>query len=191
MRTSFPLRLILGLTAACEVGDAGPGPSGGTADASPGGADGGADAAPGATGLTITVTTSANGGNYAPKNIVAVWIERQGTFIKTIDRWAATRKQHLVAWTAAAGAADADAVSGATRANHTTPLSITWDLTDRAGAVVPDGTYTIRMESADANSAQATQNHQGTFTFVKGPQPQAQIGLTSNGFTNTSITFTP
>lgn len=182
--------VLLGLVAACEVGVAGPGPGGGP-DAPAGGSGTGTDAAAGAAGLAITVTTSPSGGNYAPRNIVAVWVEQGGTFVKTIDRRAATRKQHLIAWNAAAGTTDVDAVSGATRANHTAPLSISWDLTDRAGAVVPDGTYTIRMESADANSSQATQNNQGTFTFVKGPQPQAQTGLTSDGFTNTSITFTP
>ena len=179
---------------ACTVGEAGPGPGGGgggaldaaAIDTPPGDGAGG-----GGGSLAITVTTSPSGGPYAPRNIVAVWIERQGTFVKTIDRWANQRKQHLVAWNAAAGTADADAVSGATRTTHATPLSISWDLRDRAGAVVPDETYTIRMESADANSAQAAQNNQGTFTFVKGPAPQMQTGLVSDGFSNVTITFTP
>lgn len=143
--------------------------------------------------LQITVTTSPTpGADYAPNNVVAVWIEDQaGTFVKTIDRWASARKQHLVAWTLKAGLADADAVSGATRASHATPLTITWDLKDRQNAVVADGTYTIRMEVADQNSVAPDQNNQGTFTFVKSADPQSQTGLSNGGFTNVSIDFTP
>lgn len=140
--------------------------------------------------LTATFTTTPSGGNYAPKNVVAVWVEGPGgTFVKTIGRWAGTRREHLVAWTAAAGAADVDAVSGATRASHTAPLTVTWDLLDRTNVPVPDGTYTLRMELADENATQAAQNNQGTFTFVKGPQPSTQTALSSGGFINVSVTF--
>ena len=142
--------------------------------------------------VTITFTTTPVGGQYAPRNVVAVWIQSPGgTFVKTIGRWANVRKQHLVAWTTAAGPNDADAVSGATRLNHTTPLTVTWNLLDKAAATVPDGTYTIRMELTDLNANTAAQNNQGTFTFVKGPQAQVQTGLTNGGFTNVSINFDP
>ena len=142
--------------------------------------------------LQLAVTTTPGTGNYAPRNVVAVWVEDSGgTFVKTIGRWANTRRQHLVAWQAKAGAGDADAVSGATRQNHATPLTITWDLKNKANAIVPDGTYTIRMESTDLNATQAAQNHQGTFTFVKGPAPQVQTALANGGFTNVTIDYSP
>lgn len=183
MRVAFVL-----LFGACTVGEAGPGSGGPTPDSSTPEGD-----APigGAATLQLEITSTTKGGQYAPRNVAAVWIENGGTFIKTIDRKAGQRKQHLVAWTTAAGAADADAVSGATRANHNTPLAITWDLKDRAGVVVPDGTYTIRMETAEDNSNQPTQNNQGTFTFVKGATAQTQTAQANGGFTNVSITFTP
>jgi hypothetical protein len=143
-----------------------------------------------AQGVTATFTTTPAGGNFAPKNVVAVWIEDSaGTFVKTIGRWAATRKGDLVGWTQKAGANDADAVSGATRPNHTAPLTVMWDLKSKAGTVVPDGTYTLRMELADSNTSTTTPNHEGTFTFVKGPAAQMQSGLTSNGFVTVSINF--
>ncbi|MEO8704138.1 MAG: DUF2271 domain-containing protein, partial [Kofleriaceae bacterium] len=142
--------------------------------------------------VTITATTTPNGGQYAPRNIVATWIEDStGAFVKTIDRWAQTRKGSLVAWNQKAGAGDADAVSGATRQNHTAPLTINWDLRDKAGNLVPDGTYTVRMELADSNANTAGQNHQGTFTFVKAAAPQSQAALANGGFTNVSIEFQP
>lgn len=142
--------------------------------------------------LTATFTTTPNGGQFAPNHVVAVWVEGPGgTFVKTIGRWSATRTSSLVAWVAKAGAADADAISGATVATHAAPLTLTWDLKDRSSTVIPDGTYTLRMELADTNAATPAQNHQGTFTFVKGTAPQMQSALTNGGFTNVSINIDP
>ncbi len=141
--------------------------------------------------VRITATTTTKGGLYAPANVVAVWIEDStGTFVKTIDRWSQVRTNYLLAWTAKAGIGDTDAVSGATRIDHATPLDITWKL--KVNQVeVPDGTYTIRMESTETNSISQADNNEGTFTFVKGPQAQSQTALASGGFTNVSIEFTP
>lgn len=151
-----------------------------------------AAATPARADLSITATSTPAGGNFAPRNVVAIWIETAGgTFVKTIGRYANVRKTDLVAWTGKAGAGDADAVSGATRANHATPLAITWNLRDRAGAIVADGTYTIRMELSDSNTSTTGPNHEGTFTFVKGPTPQKQSALSNNGFTNVTIDFQP
>lgn len=148
------------------------------------------DAAPSGS-LSVTFVTTENGGNYAPRNIVAAWIEGPGgTFVKTVGRWANTRKSHLVAWTTAAGAGDADAVSGATRANHAGNLTVVWDLKDRAGTVVPDGAYTIRLELADRNASTPAQNHQGTFTFTKGPAPSSQT-TEGGGFLSVVIDYAP
>ena len=124
--------------------------------------------------LTVSARTVGIGGQYSPQNVVAVWIQgpavnnNPGPFVKTIQRWAGQRAIHLVAWRAAAGPNDTDAVSGATRLDHNTPLSIEWDLKDKLGALVPDGIYTIRFETADQSSSTTTENAQGVFTFTKG-----------------------
>lgn len=144
-------------------------------------------------GLTVSFTTTPAGGNYSPKNIVAVWIETSsGVFTKTIGRWAQTQKADLVAWRTKAGTSDTDAMSGATRPNHTTPptLTATWDLKNKSGVVVPDGTYTIRMELADRNSTATTQNNQGTFTFVKGATSSHQT-TSGGGFNGVVIDYVP
>jgi hypothetical protein len=141
--------------------------------------------------LEVSATASTSNGTYTPNNIDAIWIEGPAGFVKTIGRWADIRKQYLLAWMAAAGANDADAVSGATRASYTPPLTATWDLKDRQGQVIPDGTYTVRMESTDLNATTPAQNNQGMFTFVKGPTAQMQTALSNGGFSNVSITFTP
>lgn len=145
--------------------------------------------------LTITATTTPKGGagSFAPANVVAVWIEKaDGTAVKTIQQWRSVNfSTYLLAWKAKVGLQDTDAISGATRLNHATPLSIDWKLKDKNQMVVPDGTYTIRMELADSNVTTTAQNHQGTFTFVKGPQPQTQTGLSNGGFTNVTIQYKP
>lgn len=141
--------------------------------------------------LTVTFDTTAKGGNYQPANVVAVWIvDGTNQFIKTIGRWAGVRRSSLVAWTGASGIGDADAVSGATRGNHGTRLTAGWDLKNKAGIEVPDGTYTIRLELADRNSSTPSDNHQGTFTFVKGPTASTQ-NVSGNGFSNVTIAYVP
>jgi hypothetical protein len=140
--------------------------------------------------LRVSFSTTTKNGQYAPRNCVAVWVENNGAFVRTIDRKAAVRAQHLVAWRTLATAADMDAVSGASRTDHATPISLTWDLKDN-GVEIADGTYTIRMEMTEDNATQASQNNEGTFTFVKGPAPQLQSGLSTTGFTNVTIDFTP
>lgn len=145
-------------------------------------------------GLKVTFTTSATtpAGQFAPNHVVAVWVETQaGAFVKTIGRWSAVRTQSLQTWIGKAGTADADAVSGATQATQPNNLvTMEWDLKDRQGQVIPDGTYTIRLELADFNVGGGTPNL-GTFTFVKGPSPQNQTALTNGGYSNVSIEFAP
>ncbi|HWO24894.1 MAG TPA: MYXO-CTERM sorting domain-containing protein [Kofleriaceae bacterium] len=131
--------------------------------------------------------------------VVVAWIlgaaapaaEAQAPFVKTVGRWSAVRTQYLLSWRQGAGLNDVDAVTGPTRLNHTQPLTITWNLQDRQGAVVPDGQYKVRMELAEANSQTPAQNNQGTFTFTKGPAPQNQTNLANGGFTNVSLNFNP
>ena len=146
--------------------------------------------------VRITFTTTPSGGNYAPNNVVAAWIQNGGgAHQRTVGLWSAVRTAYLRSYVAAAGAIEnqlpADAISEASRLNHQGTLTVLWNLKDKAGNLVPDGTYTIRLELADENSATAAANNQGTFTFVKGPNPQVQTGLTNGGFTNVTIDFDP
>lgn len=186
------------LVTACDVGSVLPeGGGGGVQPDAAGGGAGGGDSGGGGGGgtaaLTITATTQQTlAPVYQPTHVLAVWVENQGgTIVKTISRHADIRRVALVAWQQKAGTNDVDAISGATRTTHATPVQITWDLKDRQGAVVADGTYTIRMEVSDTNATTANQNNQGTFTFVKGTAPQMQTGLSNGRFTNVSINFTP
>ncbi|HEU0033230.1 MAG TPA: hypothetical protein VFQ53_21505 [Kofleriaceae bacterium] len=141
--------------------------------------------------LTVTVTTTPNGGEFAPKNVVAAWIEvDNGPFVKTIGQYAAERKINLIAHNLISPN-DLDAVSGATRLDHATPITFTWNLRDRAGNLVPDGAYRVRLEMADSNAQTTADNRQGAFLFTVGPNPETQTGLESNGFVNATVDFQP
>lgn len=142
--------------------------------------------------LTVVATTSSAGGNYAPKNIVAIWIEdEQGIFVKTLLAYAQNRKTHLNTWeasTTAAGSAfnTVDAVTGATKPSHAT-RSCTWNGTDINGTLVPDGMYKVRMELTDKNST----GNFSTFSFTKDTSTQNLTPGNVPSFSSISINWDP
>jgi hypothetical protein len=142
--------------------------------------------------LSVTASTSTAGGGYAPKNIVAIWIEdAQGNWVKTLLAYAQTRKTHLNTWEAATTAAGSvyntvDAITGATKTSHGT-RTCTWDGTDVNGTLVADGTYTVWMELTDKNS---TGNY-SHFTFTKGPAAESQTPANVPSFSSISINWVP
>jgi len=142
--------------------------------------------------LTVTTTTSNAGGNYAPRNIVAIWVEdSSGNFVKTLMAYAATRRTHLNNWEASTTAAGSafnvtDAISGATRTSHAT-RSCTWNGKDFQQNNMPDGSYTVWMELTDKNS---TGNY-SSFSFTKGPQAETQTPLDVPSFSSITIQWMP
>ncbi len=142
--------------------------------------------------LLVTTTTSETGGNYAPRNIVAIWIENeQGEFVKTLLSYAQARKTHLNTWqatTTAAGTAynTTDAITGATRSNHGT-RECSWDATDYNGLAVADGTYYVWMELTDKN---ATGNY-SSFAFMKDETSNSQTPDDVPSFSSISIAWQP
>lgn len=142
--------------------------------------------------LTVTATTSTAGGNYAPKNVVAIWIEdNQGNFVKTLLAYAQTRKTHLNTWEASTTAFGSpfntvDAITGATKSSHST-RTCTWNGTDVNGTLVPDGTYKVRMELTDKNNT----GNFSTFTFTKGSNAETQNHANVPSFASITINWEP
>lgn len=115
--------------------------------------------------LTVTVTTAQTAtAVYAPKNILAIWVEdNSGKFIKTLMAYANTRKAYLTKWgtsTSAIGSSYniVDAISGATLSSHST-RTCNWNGTDYSGKLVADGSYKLCMELTD-------QHISSNYTFV-------------------------
>lgn len=142
--------------------------------------------------LTVTAATSTAGGNFAPKNIVAMWIEdSQGNWVKTMLAYAATRKTHLNTWEAATTAAGSpfntvDAITGATRSNHGT-RTCTWNATDVNGNLLPDGDYTVWMELTDKNGT----GNFSSFPFTKDTIPLNLTPSNVPSFATISIVWEP
>jgi hypothetical protein len=108
--------------------------------------DAGTGEAKAATACTFKLTTRAQGGRYAPKNIGAIWIERDdGTWVKTLKVWAGVRLRYLTTYLKANTMRDTtDAMTSATLRQHVSH-ELKWDLSDTG----PDGDYRVRVEVTD------------------------------------------
>jgi len=119
--------------------------------------------------LNVSLVTSSTGGNYAPRNIVAIWIEdASGNFVKTILAYADKRIQHLNTWETATNLKGSmynhtDAITGATQSSHGT-RTCSWNGTDYNTNPVVDGKYYVCMELTDKNGT----GNFSKFEFKKG-----------------------
>lgn len=142
--------------------------------------------------LTVSTTTSSAGGSYAPRHILAIWIEDdQGHFVKTLLAYANSRKTHLNTWQASTKTAGkeyntTDAITGATKSSHA-KRTCTWNGLYYNGTTAPDGSYTVHLELTDKN---ATGRHT-SFTFNKGEQSVNLTPGNVNSFSGTSIVWEP
>lgn len=104
--------------------------------------------------LTFDVTTMAQGGKYAPKNVGAIWIEdSSGAYVRSLEVWAGIRKRDLRQYVAAVGGrSDADVTTSATLRTHRAH-EVRWDLKDYSGNAVDPGQYTLIVEVTDRDGA--------------------------------------
>ncbi|MEA2698164.1 MAG: hypothetical protein QOI66_2435, partial [Myxococcales bacterium] len=140
-----------GTGGAVGAGGGGSGGSGGSdpppADAAPPPADAGPPVG-GTCRLDVVVTTHNGGGNHAPKNVDAIWIQNSsGRFVKSVYVMARNEIQHLNTWNAATAAAGlsrnrVDAVTGASLSNYGTRMA-SWNCTDVYKVPVPSGAYLV------------------------------------------------
>jgi hypothetical protein len=141
--------------------------------------------------LHVTVTTTAPGGNYKPRNVGAIWVaDSTGRFVKSLEVWGNQRLSRVVAWNSAtrnAGVAGnkVDAITSATLSMHRTH-DVTWNCRDYKQQAVPDGTYRVYFEVEDSNSAGPNIFE----TFNKGSMASTMSASMGN-FQGISLTFTP
>jgi hypothetical protein len=164
---------------------------GGSVGGGPGSAGSGGATASSTCSLSVSVTTTAPGGQYAPRNVGAIWIANStGAFVKSLDVWGNQRLSHVTAWNAATKAAGVsgnkvDAISSATLSAHRAH-NVTWNCQNYNRQAVPDGTYRVYFEVTDANKSGP--NH--FESFAKGPTPVTVQGSSTN-FNNISLVFKP
>jgi hypothetical protein len=56
-------------------------------------------------------------------------------------------------------------------------------------AAVPNGTYTIRVETCDTNAVTPADNTQGSFIFEKNGTASVQTGIDIAGYTGVTIDY--
>lgn len=102
--------------------------------------------------LEILFTTVSYAGKFAPYNVGAVWIEtKEGSFVRTLKKWAGLRTVHLVKWRKATKSNDTDAITGATEKKHKRH-SVNWDRLDTKGKEYKSGDFVLRLELTEENS---------------------------------------
>jgi len=135
--------------------------------------------------LTVSVLTVSMGGNYSPKNVVAIWIQTNtGVFVKSLLVYANTRKNDLTTWFPISKGSTVNAITGATQSSNAV-RTCTWNGTDLSGAVVADGIYKVWMNMADGKTAFSS------FSFNKGPVVDTVKPANVTGFSNISISWAP
>jgi hypothetical protein len=106
----------------------------------------------GACTLTFSVTTVTARGQYAPRNVGAIWISNAtGQYVKSLDVWGSQRLGNVTAWQTASGGDKTDAITSATHASHG-PHNVTWNCLDRARNPVPDDQYTVNVSFIEGNA---------------------------------------
>ncbi|MDA3930684.1 MAG: DUF2271 domain-containing protein [Prolixibacteraceae bacterium] len=142
--------------------------------------------------LEISVKTSDTGGKYAPRNVMAIWVENSsGEFVKTLLTYADKRITHLNNWQESTAKSDSefntiDAITGATRSSHST-RTCSWDATNTNGSIVDDGNFKLCMELTDKNNT-------GNFTEIEFTKTNESFEITpSDGpsFSSITISWTP
>lgn len=139
--------------------------------------------------MTFTVKTKAYGGDYTPKNVVAIWLSNpSGTFVRTFKLMAITQKNKLVKWGMAASNNTTNAITGATLTSHQTH-SVTWDCKNLSGSIMPNGNYTVWIEFTERNSTVSNPGPFTSVTFTKGPVSQHLTPAGNTYFENISLNW--
>lgn len=136
--------------------------------------------------VVFTATTLPAGGNYSPKHVLAIWVEKDGVFVKTRKAMANQRRQYLYKWAASSNYNVTDAITGATLTQHQTH-AIAWDCKDVNGNIVSDGEYKMIIEFTDKHA-------QGPYyevTFYKGTQAVSITPPNQQFIINMQLSYEP
>lgn len=104
--------------------------------------------------LTVNFNTASYNGQFSPAHCIAVWVTNEsGEFIKTLQingRYPNYRSR-LASWLEVSNFDSTDAITSASLFQHTSH-QLTWDLTDKSGTKVPNGSYKVWIEQTEDNS---------------------------------------
>lgn len=127
---------------------------------------------------TISLTTKSQGGSYAPKHVLAVWVSDGSKAVRQLG--AAGTKEYKVLNTWISEGGSIDGVTSATRtAFGTTQYS--WDGTDDNGNALPQGDYIVKAQVADGNTNRNTVTLPVTLGSASVSQSTSGTGVSALG----------
>jgi hypothetical protein len=142
--------------------------------------------------LTVSTTTSTAGGQFTPRNVVAIWIEdASGNFVKTLMVYAKFYTTYLTKWKASTTKSGSqynsvDAITGASKTAYG-KLDCYWNGKDYKGNAMPDGKYKVWMEMTDKNST----GNSASFEFTKGASIDNPTAANKPSFSSNLIKWEP
>lgn len=136
--------------------------------------------------MTFTVKTVTANGDYAPKHVLAIWVEDESGFVLTRKLGGDKRKKYLYTWNVASGANVTDATTGATLTSHQSH-TVSWDCRNVDGDLVEDGTYYVNVEFTDAHK----QGPLKKISFTKGADPVSLTPGDETNFVDMTLSFQP
>jgi hypothetical protein len=135
--------------------------------------------------VTVQFTTISTGLGYPPNNVLAVWVETGGgEFVRSLKVMANHNKSLLFTWLDASSGNVIDAITGATKTEHS-PESIIWNCKDTSQVVVPDGDYKIIVEFTEEHA----QGPLLEIPFKKNTVSSDSVFANAANFTNISINY--
>jgi flagellar hook assembly protein FlgD len=142
--------------------------------------------------LSFTIRTVSYGGEYAPRNVGAIWITNatSNLFVKSIKVWASEHRSALVKWMASSGNNTTGAITSATITSHQLH-TVSWNGTNVSNAQVADGDYKVNVEFAEHSGTTSNPGKYKYLTFTKGPSAVDQTPANETYFTNMHLTWTP
>lgn len=139
--------------------------------------------------MTVLVSTTSYNGQYAPRNVFAVWIEKEdGSYVKSLGRWAQKYRSKLQRWYSKSGNGSqgmTDAITSASRMNHGNVPALVWTIDDIADQPSTDGIYNIYFELNETNGGSKTT----TAKIQISETPQVLSTNNASNINNIQITF--
>lgn len=108
--------------------------------------------------VSFSVDVSDIPGNFAPRHIIAIWIENEnGDYINSLAVYGNRRLGYLSTWNDVSNGNKGDAITGATVSSFRT-YNVNWNMKDFNGNTVPEGPYVLRIEATSKNGSGPKRN---------------------------------
>lgn len=141
--------------------------------------------------LSFSVHTITYNGNYAPRNVFAIWITNSSnTFVKSLKVCGNSHRSALVRWRTSSNNNTTGAITSATLNSHQTH-TVTWNAQNYQNVAVADGNYNVNVEFAEHSATTSNQGKYKVVTFALGSALVDTTPTSDSWFNNMHLVWTP